>query len=356
MAARSASISTSPVMARTALLIGWLLATAFCVWLEGSRILQLAQTPAGILGWFAAWNIDTTLPTLVLLSLPFVWLLGSRLQYERRRNVPPETTSQQEPARTPQRNGLLTTAILGLLSLSMSLSIGLRQIPVLQTAWSGNSPQTVPLYQLPPAWHDEFSYLLQAETFRAGRISWPARTVAGDVFHQVHVLNRPRSASRYFPWTGIWILPFSAVGLPIAGHWLAGALACMLFHRILRTLLSVWAANIGGLLLALSPGLALFSNLLLAHHPTLLALAVFLWAFLHWQNHGHWAMALLAGTALTCAMLGRPMTAAGFALPCGLLLLKQVLKPQTPEQRVTATIAIGSMAIPLLLEIGRAHV
>ena len=349
MAARSASISTSPVMARTALLIGWLLATAFCVWLEGSRILQLAQTPAGILGWFAAWNIDTTLPALVLLSLPFVWLLGSRPQYERRRNVPPETTSQQEPARTPQRNGLLTTAILGLLSLSMSLSIGLRQIPVLQTAWSGNSPQTVPLYQLPPAWHDEFSYLLQAETFRAGRISWPARTVAGDVFHQVHVLNRPRSASRYFPWTGIWILPFSAVGLPIAGHWLAGALACMLFHRILRTLLSVWAANIGGLLLALSPGLALFSNLLLAHHPTLLALAVFLWAFLHWQNHGHWAMALLAGTALTCAMLGRPMTAAGFALPCGLLLLKQVLKPQTPEQRVTATIAIGSMAIPLLL-------
>ena len=79
MAARSASISTSPVMARTALLIGWLLATAFCVWLEGSRILQLAQTPAGILGWFAAWNIDTTLPALVLLSLPFVWLLGSQI-------------------------------------------------------------------------------------------------------------------------------------------------------------------------------------------------------------------------------------------------------------------------------------
>jgi len=266
-AARSEISSPPSGTARSAILAGWLLATGFCVWLEGIRILQLAQSPAGILGWFAAWNIDTTLPALVLLALPGMWWLwpvpGRRKQVG------------TEPDTGKSASGAGMTVLLGCLSMAMSLTVGLQQIPILQTAWSDSAVQTVSLYRLPPAYHDEFSYLLQAETFRAGRLSWPPQTAGGDAFHQIHVLNRPRTASRYFPWTGIWMLPFLLAGLPIAGHWLAGALACMLFHRVLRTLISLQAANIGGLLLAFSPGLALFSNLLLAHHPTLLALSVF---------------------------------------------------------------------------------
>lgn len=340
MATQSEIGSQPSGMARIAMLTGWLLAAGFCVWLEGTRILQLAATPAGILGWFAAWNIDTTLPALVLLALPGMWLLwpvpGRRQQ------------ARTEPDSGKSASGAGMTVLLGCVSLAMSLTVGLQQIPVLQTAWSDSDADTVFLYQLPPAYHDEFSYLLQAETFRAVRLSWPPQTVGGDAFHQIHVLNRPRTASRYFPWTGVWILPFLLAGLPIAGHWLAGALACMVFHRILRTVVSEWAANIGGLLLALSPGLALFSNLLLAHHPTLLALAVFQWAMLKVLDHGRWPLAAVAGTALTCAMLGRPMTAAGFALPCGLALLKRLIMPTSTQQRLAAATTSISMAIPLL--------
>ena len=75
MATQSEIGSQPSGMARIAMLTGWLLAAGFCVWLEGTRILQLAATPAGILGWFAAWNIDTTLPALVLLALTGLWLL-----------------------------------------------------------------------------------------------------------------------------------------------------------------------------------------------------------------------------------------------------------------------------------------
>jgi hypothetical protein len=92
---------------------------------------------------------------------------------------------------------------------------------------------------------------------------------------------------------------------------------------------------IGGLLIAISPGLAVFSNLLLAHHPTLFALSVFLWSFLKLMESNSRAAAIVSGIALAAAMLGRPMTAAGFALPFGVWLLVQWLRTLLrPSQEV----------------------
>ncbi|MFM7057980.1 MAG: hypothetical protein ACKO2P_13760 [Planctomycetota bacterium] len=300
---------------RRGLVVGWLAAFSVCGWFEGLRILQLSQTPAGPLAWFATWNHDTSLPLLVLAALPLLMLLSRRSRSTSVRvSAPPRIPTQRFP--------MLPTLLIGLLAFCVNASIGLRSIQVPATVPSrfALSP-TVPFYSLPPAYHDEFSYLLQARTFLAGRVSWPAMTVGGDAFHQIHVLNRPVTASRYFPWTGAWIAPFLALGLPMAGHWLAGAFAAALFHRVLQRLVSGHMAFTGGLLLAASPGLAVFSNLLLAHQPTLLALAVFLYAFRKLQITGRSGWSWLAGTALTCSMLGRPMTAAGFAAPFGLWLL-----------------------------------
>ncbi len=78
---------------------------------------------------------------------------------------------------------------------------------------------------------------------------------------------------------------------------------------------------LAGLLFGLSPGLLLFSTLLLAHHPTLTGLTFFLWAFLRMMRTGSLASAALAGAGLSFAMICRPMTAAGFALPFGLFFL-----------------------------------
>ncbi|MFN9938755.1 MAG: hypothetical protein ACK56I_04710, partial [bacterium] len=107
----------------------------------------------------------------------------------------------------------------------------------------------MPFCRLPPAYHDEYSYLLQAETFLSGRISFPAQQVCPELFHQIHVLNQPRTASRYFPFTGLWVTPFLAAGFPIVGHWLAGGIACVFFSLTLRHLTSRIAALAGGLLI-----------------------------------------------------------------------------------------------------------
>lgn len=170
---------------------------------------------------------------------------------------------------------------------------------------------------LPPAYHDEYSYLLQAETFLAGRTWWPSFEPRPELFHQMHVLNEGRLASRYFPGTGVWLAPFVALGNPWLGPQLAHALAAAFTFWIGRQLRDNVCGLTAGLLYALAPGLLIFSNLLLAHSPTLVGLLAFLGAFLRMQRTGSLTMGWLAGLGLTFAMLCRPMTAAGFALPWG---------------------------------------
>ena len=170
---------------------------------------------------------------------------------------------------------------------------------------------------LPPAYHDEFSYLFQAETFLAGRTWFPSHPEVPHLFDQMHVLNEGRFASRYFPATGAWIAPFLACGHPLWGHWLAGMLTTMCVFAAGRELHNNAAGLLAGMVTALSPGLILFSNLLLAHHPALAGLSLFVWCWLRQQRTGNSRDGVFAGLGLALAMLARPMTAFAIGLPFG---------------------------------------
>ena len=170
---------------------------------------------------------------------------------------------------------------------------------------------------VPPAYHDEFSYLFQARTFLAGRVWFPSFEPMPELFDQMHVLNEGRFASRYFPGTGAWLAPFVAWGNPWLGHWIAGALSAVFVYGIGREVGGAVCGLIAGLAAALSPGLALFSNLLLAHHPALAGLTLFVWMYLRCRRTGAVGAAVLASCGLTFAMLCRPMTAFGVGLPFG---------------------------------------
>lgn len=309
--------------------VGWLSSLCVCLWFEWPRLQAAINSPAGALGWFADWNPDTTLPLLVLLFLPAIVFYGVRGL--RQRIVwetllkPVETVDAAGNANAPGWHVLVTLGLF-FTSILCSASIGWREIQVGGILVQSERGNTVRFASLPPAYHDEFSYLLQARTFLAGRLSWPPMTVRPDLFHQIHVLNEPTTASRYFPWTGAWLAPFVAYGAPWLGQWVAGAFACVFFFRSLLRLLPFRSAVVGGVLIAVSPGLAVFSNLLLAHHATMLALSVFLRAFLRLMASGRIFDALLAGIFLSLAMLGRPMTAAGFAMPFGGWFLIQLVR------------------------------
>jgi 4-amino-4-deoxy-L-arabinose transferase-like glycosyltransferase len=120
--------------------------------------------------------------------------------------------------------------------------------------------------------------------------------------------------------------PFVALGHPYGGHWLAARSVRVLVFWIARELAGDAAKLIAGLLTALSPGMALFSNLLLAHHPTLVGSGVFILGALRLLRNGSLAWGLASGAGLAFAMLCRPMTAAGVALPFGLYFAWWALK------------------------------
>lgn len=336
--------------------VAWLVTTTLALCHEIPRFMTAAESPAGMFSWFYGMDADWSLAVLVLLTLPMMLVAArvGKFKLEPRKSV----LSGPCQARTSSRVQAVTSVALFLLSLLSSMSIGFRTLSLVPLPRQTNPVAQIRFHELPPAYHDEFSYLLQARTFLAGRVAWPAMTVQPDLFHQVHVLNRPTTASRYFPWTGFWMAPFVTVEHPYFGHWLAGAIACVIFHRCLCRLMEFRWAMVGGVLIAVSPGLAAFSNLLLAHHPTMMALAVFLWAFLRFMDHERVRDIVVAGAALSLAMLSRPMTAAGFAFPFGIWLFvsmaRQHFRPDTKSSAAkwSPMRVLAGIGIPLLLGCG----
>lgn len=136
------------------------------------------------------------------------------------------------------------------------------------------------LIRFPIPWiADEFSYLLAADTFANGRLANPTHPMWRH-FEAFFVLQEPAYASAYPPGKGlIMALGQASVGLPIAGEWLATALAC--------------AAICWMLLGWVPPRWAMLGGFLAAVHPM-----IFAWGQRYWGS----SLALLGGTLVLGAL------------------------------------------------------
>src|SRR6185503_985198 len=193
-----------------------------------------------------------------------------------------------------------TLAVVGVVGLAMSLRIVL-----------------LPLIPIPmPAVHDEFSYLLMADTFAHGRITNPTHPLWKH-FETFHEIQKPTYTSMYYPAQGA----FLAVGQvvfrnPFWGVWLSAGLMCGAICWMLQGWVRPSWALIGGLLAVIRLGtVSYWANSYWGGAVTALGGTLMLGALPRLKSSWSVGNAGLMGLGFSLVALSRPYESIFFAVP-----------------------------------------
>ncbi|MGH9419049.1 MAG: hypothetical protein ACRD3J_03680 [Thermoanaerobaculia bacterium] len=192
-----------------------------------------------------------------------------------------------------------------------------------------------------PRYHDDFGYLLAADTFAHGHVSYPTHPFA-DHFETMHVLQRPRYVAKFPPGQGLLLTG------GMTAVWLMTAAACAALWWALRVWLGPRLALIGGLAAALHPTMLRWSQAYTAGALAAFAGALLFGAVGVLRARSSWRAASLAGVALALLAVSRPFE--GLVLAVALLIIS---KPRLDREHVRAHV-IGAITalvalVPLAL-------
>ncbi len=209
----------------------------------------------------------------------------------------------------------------------------------------------LPMLPIPePAIHDEFSYLLTADTFAHGRLTNPAHPMWIH-FETFHEIQQPTYASMYYPAQGMFLAAAQVVFRhPYWGVWLSTGLMCAAICWMLQGWVPPPWALLGGMLAVIRLGVfSYWMNSYWGGSVAALGGALVLGALPRIKRHRRIRDALLMGIGFAVVANSRPYEGLFFALPVVAALVFWMRRGSAQQSRISLTRIILPLSALLLL-------
>jgi hypothetical protein len=201
--------------------------------------------------------------------------------------------------------------------------------------------------QMPhPRMHDEFSYMLAADTFVHGRLSNPTHPLWVH-FESMHIIQEPTYASKYPPGQGLMLAAGQLIGgHPIVGVWISTGLACAAIYWMLLAWLRPCWALLGSLFAALHPGvLPIWGQSYWSGNVAVIGGALVFGGVRRVMRRPCMRDSLVLGLGLAILANSRPYEGLVASLPLAFVLLAWMLGKKGPAIQIS----IKRIALPVVI-------
>jgi hypothetical protein len=205
-----------------------------------------------------------------------------------------------------------------------------------------------------PKIHDEFSYLLAADTFAHGRLTNPTHPMWVH-FESFHIIQQPTYMSKYPPAQGLVLAAGQIVGgNPIVGVWMSFGLMCAAICWMLYAWVPPRWAILGSVLTLINPLLGIAGYWAQSYWGGAVAAAggaLVLGGIRRLIRQPAVSASLLTGFGLAILANSRPFEGLLISVPAGLFLLIRIVRQRGHELRVSIRRIILPIFLVLVLTI-----